>query len=73
MLKSNKMRVLKYIVGFTVALLLIGLLIWQRITRRTSPLKISLTACPRKNSEMHFCIFLCCGQKNKNIKSEVNL
>ncbi len=42
-------------------------------SRKISPLKISLTACPRKNREMHFCIFLCCGQKNRNAKSEVIL
>ena len=28
---------------------------------------------PRKNREMHFYIFLCCGQKSRNTKSEVNL
>lgn len=42
-------------------------------SRKISPLKISLTVCPRKNREMHFCIFLCCGQKNRNAKSEVIL
>lgn len=42
-------------------------------SRKISPLKISLTVCPRKNREMHFYIFLCCGQKSRNTKSEVNL
>lgn len=45
----------------------------QKNSRKISPLKISLTVCPRKNREMHFCIFLCCGQKNRNAKSEVIL
>lgn len=36
-------------------------------------LEDSLTACPRKNREMHLFTFLCCGQKNRNTKSEVNL
>lgn len=31
------------------------------------------TACLKKNRGMHLCIFLCCGQKNRNTKSEVNL
>lgn len=34
-------------------------------SRKISPLKISSTACPRKNRETHFCIFLCCGQKRR--------
>lgn len=42
-------------------------------SRKISHLKISLTACPRKNREMHLFTFLCCGQKNRNTKSEVNL
>ena len=45
----------------------------QKNSRKISPLKISSTACPRKNREMHFYIFLCCGQKSRNTKSEVNL
>lgn len=45
----------------------------QKNSRKILPLKISSTACPRKNREMHFYIFLCCGQKSRNTKSEVNL
>lgn len=45
----------------------------QKNMRKITPLKISLTACPRKNREMHLFTFLCCGQKNRNTKSEVNL
>ena len=37
----------------------------QKNSRKITPLKISSTACPSKNREMHFCIFLCCGQKNR--------
>lgn len=44
----------------------------QKNMRKITPLKISLTVCPRKNRETHFCIFLCCGQKSRNTKSEVN-
>ena len=36
----------------------------QKNSRKISPLKISSTACQRKNRETHFCIFLCCGQKS---------
>lgn len=36
-------------------------------------LEDSLTACPRKNREMHLFTFLCFWQKNRNTKSEVNL
>ena len=35
--------------------------------------EVQLTACPRKNREMHLYIFLCCGLKSRNTKSEVNL
>lgn len=38
----------------------------NKISRKISPLKISSTACQKKNRETHFCIFLCCGQKNLN-------
>ena len=38
----------------------------KKILRKISPLKTSSTVCPRKNREMHFCISLCCGQKNLN-------
>lgn len=37
----------------------------QKNLRKITPLKISSTACPRKNRETHFYIFLCCGQKNR--------
>lgn len=37
----------------------------QKNSRKITPLKISSTVCPSKNREMHFCIFLCCGQKNR--------
>lgn len=37
----------------------------QKNMRKITPLKISSTACPRKNRETHFCIFLCCGQKRR--------
>ena len=45
----------------------------KKILRKISHLKISLTACPRKNREMHLFTFLCFWQKNRNTKSEVNL
>lgn len=41
--------------------------------KKISPLKISSTVFPKKNRGTHLCIFLCCGQKNRNTKSEVNL
>lgn len=45
----------------------------QKNSRKISPLKISLTACPRKNREMHFCIFLCCWQKNRMLVYRLRL
>lgn len=37
----------------------------QKNMRKITPLKISSTACPRKNRKMHFYIFPCCGQKSR--------